>query len=76
VIELAERLPVWFRAAVCRTHSDPDLWFRREAEAEAVAVCRTCPVATLCAEYATARRLEFGVWGGLTETDRRQRRVA
>jgi WhiB family redox-sensing transcriptional regulator len=33
-------------------------------------VCATCPVSAECLQYATDNGLEYGVWGGLGETDR------
>ena len=41
---------------------------------EAKAVCQTCPYMPECGEYAIAHPEERGVWGGLSEEDRRQYR--
>jgi WhiB family redox-sensing transcriptional regulator len=38
----------------------------------ALAVCRPCPVRDDCAAYALAIPILDGVWGGLTEADRRR----
>ena len=46
--------------------SDPDLWFAEspvELE-QAKALCRSCPVRTLCLAEALERREPWGVWGG------------
>lgn len=43
---------------------------RRRREAGAKAVCAGCPVQEECAAYAVANREPYGVWGGLTETER------
>ncbi|MDX3697334.1 WhiB family transcriptional regulator [Streptomyces europaeiscabiei] len=45
---------------------------------EAKAVCRRCPLAESCLEGALARGEAAGVWGGLSEDERRslKRRVA
>lgn len=40
---------------------------------EALAVCQTCPVITECREYAIHFE-SFGVWGGMTEHQRRLER--
>jgi WhiB family redox-sensing transcriptional regulator len=40
--------------------------------AEAKQICSTCPVRTPCLEHALALREKFGVWGGLTERERRR----
>ena len=37
----------------------------------AKAVCQVCPVRVECTEYAMTIREPYGIWGGLTETERR-----
>jgi WhiB family redox-sensing transcriptional regulator len=44
---------------------------RRERIAEAI--CAACPVREPCAVHALAHRELHGVWGGLSEADRRHR---
>lgn len=39
---------------------------------EAKAICKDCPVKDLCLCFALVTRQEFGVWGGLTESERRR----
>jgi WhiB family transcriptional regulator, redox-sensing transcriptional regulator len=68
----------WRSSAACRL-SDPDLFFpissagiaQREV-AEALAVCARCPVRAACREFALRTRQQHGIWGGLTEHERRQ----
>lgn len=36
----------------------------------AKAVCAGCPVALPCLRYAIDERIEWGVWGGMSETER------
>jgi WhiB family redox-sensing transcriptional regulator len=68
----------WRSAAACRS-SDPDLFFpvssagtaQREI-AEALAVCARCPVQAHCREFALRTRQQHGIWGGMTEGERRQ----
>jgi WhiB family redox-sensing transcriptional regulator len=43
---------------------------RREAAAKQV--CGSCTVVELCAAYAIATREPYGIWGGLSEHDRRE----
>jgi WhiB family redox-sensing transcriptional regulator len=38
----------------------------------AIAICTTCPVRIDCLAYAFITRQEYGIWGGLTEAQRRQ----
>lgn len=35
-------------------------------------VCSTCPVAGPCLDYALRWKISFGVWGGLSERERRR----
>ncbi|RJQ74146.1 WhiB family transcriptional regulator [Pseudonocardiaceae bacterium YIM PH 21723] len=61
----------WRPAAACRD-SDPDRLFVRGAEQrEARGICRGCPVRAECLAEALDNRIEFGVWGGMTERERR-----
>ena len=70
----------WDEEAACRS-TDPDVFFPRDDAPgrsfdvrSAKRICRGCPVRTQCLEFALAARLEHGVWGGLTETERRSLR--
>lgn len=61
----------WVPRAKCRD-IDPDLLFvRGAAQREAAVICRHCPVVLQCRADALDNRVEFGVWGGLTERQRR-----
>ena len=63
----------WRDDAACRG-IDTDVFFPvtdEEAE-EAKAICASCPVREECLEFALLTRQEDGVWGGLTETERRR----
>ncbi|MGH3098714.1 MAG: WhiB family transcriptional regulator [Streptosporangiales bacterium] len=61
----------WSRAGACRD-GDPDRLFVRGSEQHvAKRVCRHCPVRTECLAYALDHRMEYGVWGGMTERERR-----
>jgi WhiB family redox-sensing transcriptional regulator len=44
---------------------------RQRREAMAKEVCALCPVCAQCREYALRVREPYGVWGGLSESDRR-----
>ena len=57
--------------AKCR-EIDPDaLFVQGAAQNRAKLICRGCPVRTLCLAEALDNRIEFGVWGGMTERERR-----
>ena len=69
----------WMLAAVCRGRTD--LFFapddsesraeRRRREARAKSVCEQCVVRVDCLEEAIEQDERFGIWGGLTERERR-----
>lgn len=64
-----ERL--WAQHGTCRT-ADPDALFVQGAEQnQAKQICMGCPVRTECLADALDNRVEFGVWGGMTERERR-----
>src|SRR5436853_6680051 len=61
----------WPSQAACR-NGDPDALFVQGAEQNvAKRVCRSCPVRFECLADALDNRIEFGVWGGMTERERR-----
>jgi WhiB family redox-sensing transcriptional regulator len=61
----------WTRFAACRD-SDPDqLFVSGAAQHEAKIVCKACPVRAQCLADALDNRVEIGVWGGMTERERR-----
>lgn len=61
----------WARLGACRD-VDPELLFVSGAQQHrAKRVCRDCPVRLECLTDALDNRIEYGVWGGLTERERR-----
>jgi hypothetical protein len=70
----------WRDDAACRVHPEPDLWHPvstrapdRKRTEEAKRVCLTrCAVREQCLQYALDERLDEGVWGGLSEQERRR----
>ncbi|HEY2086986.1 MAG TPA: WhiB family transcriptional regulator [Mycobacterium sp.] len=62
----------WRHEAACASVGG-DFWFPEKggSTAEAKKVCRTCPVVTECGEYALATQQRFGIWGNLSERERR-----
>jgi WhiB family transcriptional regulator, redox-sensing transcriptional regulator len=68
---LTEGTRAWVSRALCRT-ADPDELFAQGAAQRKVAViCRHCPVVQECAAEALDNQVEYGVWGGMTERERR-----
>jgi len=53
---------------------DPDLFFpeRGASTREAKDVCRACVVRTDCLEFALQNGEKFGIWGGMSERERRR----
>jgi WhiB family transcriptional regulator, redox-sensing transcriptional regulator len=52
--------------------TDPDaLFVQGKAQRNAKLICRGCPVVAECLADALDNRTEFGVWGGMTERERR-----
>jgi WhiB family redox-sensing transcriptional regulator len=71
----------WQRLGACR-QVDQNVFFAPDAPGEprsdrrrrlvaAKRVCAQCPVLETCRTYAVENREEFGVWGGLSETERK-----
>jgi WhiB family redox-sensing transcriptional regulator len=67
----------WRHEALCRDQ-DPELFFPigangpAEAQiAEAKSVCRRCSVTSDCLSWAIESGQDSGVWGGLSEDERR-----
>ena len=61
----------WAAQAACRS-TDPDsLFVQGAAQNRAKAICVGCVVRTECLADALDNRVEFGVWGGMTERERR-----
>jgi WhiB family redox-sensing transcriptional regulator len=76
--KLADKLgirPQLNGAASCQG-VDPDLFYpeRGESTKQAKAVCRGCEVREDCLEYALVNGEKFGIWGGLSERERRRLR--
>lgn len=61
----------WRVAARCRTEDAEALFVSGAQQREARQFCRTCPVRTECLAHALDHGVEFGVWGGMTERERR-----
>jgi WhiB family redox-sensing transcriptional regulator len=62
----------WVADAVC-AQTDPDAFYPEKGEPTraAKAMCARCPVTEQCLEYALENNERYGVWGGLSERERR-----
>ena len=61
----------WVSQAHCRAIDPDELFVRGAAQKQAARICRHCPVVLQCAAEALDTRMEYGVWGGMTERQRR-----
>jgi WhiB family redox-sensing transcriptional regulator len=67
----------WQERALC-AQTDPESFFPEKGGStrEAKRVCTTCEVRSECLEYALRHDERFGIWGGLSERERRRVRRA
>lgn len=70
-VPITEERP-WAVFAACRDR-DPEVFFpvTVEDEREAIRICSGCAVSLDCLEFALEAKVSFGIWGGLTEKQRR-----
>jgi WhiB family redox-sensing transcriptional regulator len=61
----------WATVALCRQSSPDELFVRGAEQHKAKQVCSACPVRAECLAEALDNEIEWGVWGGLTERERR-----
>lgn len=63
----------WQERALC-AQTDPEAFFPEKGGStrEAKKVCISCEVRAECLEYAMANDERFGIWGGLSERERRR----
>jgi WhiB family redox-sensing transcriptional regulator len=63
----------WQDRALC-AQTDPEAFFPEKGGStrEAKKVCRGCDVRAECLEYALEHDERFGIWGGLSERERRR----
>jgi len=61
----------WRHAARCRDEDPETLFVQGAQQRDAREVCTACPVRTECLAHALDNRIRFGVWGGMTERERR-----
>ncbi|MFJ7969009.1 WhiB family transcriptional regulator [Streptomyces sp. NPDC096324] len=61
----------WSDRAACHSIDPEELFGQSARQKRAKAVCSGCLVRTECLAEALDQRIEFGVWGGMTERERR-----
>jgi WhiB family redox-sensing transcriptional regulator len=72
VLDTAAEL-LWQERALC-AQTDPEAFFPEKGGStrEAKRVCLSCDVRGECLEYALHNDERFGIWGGLSERERRK----
>jgi len=67
--------PAWTADAVCAS-TDPELFYPEKGGStrEAKKICAGCPVTAACLQYALDMDERYGVYGGLSERERRRLR--
>jgi WhiB family redox-sensing transcriptional regulator len=61
----------WAKQGTCLTEDPDSLFVQGKAQRDAKTVCRGCPVVAECLADALDSRTDFGVWGGMTQRERR-----
>jgi len=61
----------WAAAAICKKSRPDELFVRGAEQHKAKVVCASCPVRAECLAEALDNQIEWGVWGGMTERERR-----
>lgn len=73
MLDFLPRPPAWTERALC-TQVDPEIFFPEKggSTADAKKICRLCDVRAECVTYALKNVERFGIWGALSERDRRR----
>ena len=63
----------WQGRALCATSGSPDDWFpdKGSPPASVRRTCADCPVRAECLAYALENGIRYGIWGGLSDDERR-----
>lgn len=61
----------WAVRALCADIDPDSLFVRGSAQADARQMCFSCPVRIECLADALDSNMSFGIWGGMTERERR-----
>ncbi len=77
LVDGADDEPEWQERALC-AQTDPEAFFPEKGGStrEAKRICAGCEVRAECLDYALAHDERFGIWGGLSERERRRLRRA
>lgn len=67
--------PDWMASSLCAQTAEPETFFPdsvQDATRHAKRICSMCEVRTECLAWALERPEAFGIWGGLSEGERRR----
>lgn len=66
-------VPEWYPEGLC-SQTDPEAFFPEKGGStrEAKKICHGCPVRSKCLDYAIETGERFGIWGGVSERERRK----
>ena len=75
IVGIDEDASAWQAVALC-AQTDPEAFFPEKGGStrEAKSVCKACEVKMECLEYALTHDERYGIWGGLSERERRKLR--
>ncbi len=68
----------WKRAGACYGNAETEIFYPDTSDEKdprvikAKAACGSCAVSATCLEYSLTHREKYGIWGGLTERERRR----
>lgn len=67
---------LWKLEGLCTQIGQPDLWYSSEKreQRQAVEICYKCPVIQKCRDEAFSNNEIYGIWGGMTELQRKEMR--
>lgn len=72
ILGLFQEEPEWKEGSLCNDHPEVNFFpARGESTRVARAICNQCPVEDECLFYIMQRGDKFGIWGGLSERNRR-----
>ncbi len=73
LLQVGEEEMEWQERALC-AQTDPEAFFPEKGGStrEAKRICAGCEVRSECLEYALEHDERFGIWGGLSERERRK----
>lgn len=73
VADLLGNAPAWQERSLC-SQTDPEAFYPEKGGStrEAKRICSRCEVKSECLEYALGHEERFGIWGGLSERERRK----